>query len=100
MAGRCAACIFAFASISCRGAPAAKASSPTVAAQPDSARASVDGQVASSAPARRGEVAAAWLDALRRRDLPALTTQSRYPFELRDTRAEGNCDERRTAANA
>jgi hypothetical protein len=45
-------------------------------------------------------VAAGWLDALRRHDLPALIARTSYPFELRDTETEGKCGPRRTAANA
>jgi hypothetical protein len=98
------ACVIALALVpmisSCQVAPAATPSPPTVAQQPGRAPAGTSGQLASSAPLSQTELASAWLDALRRRDAPALTAHSRYPFELRDTRAEGNCDERRTAANA
>lgn len=45
-------------------------------------------------------LAAAWLDALRRQDRPDLIAQTSYPFDLRDTGAEGNCAPNRTVANA
>jgi hypothetical protein len=41
-----------------------------------------------------------WLAALRRRDVTALSAQSRYPFELRDTGEQGHCPARRTAPDA
>jgi hypothetical protein len=41
------------------------------------------------------KAATAWIDALRRGDVSALASLSRYPFELRDTGKEGHCPKRR-----
>ena len=45
------------------------------------------------------KVATAWIDALRQRDVDALTRSTRFPFVLRDTGAGGKC-KNATAADA
>lgn len=45
-------------------------------------------------------VAATWLDTLVRGDLPALTRQTGFPFELRDSGKEGHCPPLATAGAA
>ncbi len=60
------------------------------------------GATAGDASATKGpgtiKAATAWIDALRRGDVTALASLSRYPFELRDTGKEGHCPKRQEVA--
>jgi len=55
-------------------------------------------------PVRNGpplelEIAARWLEALRSRDMERLTGSSEFPIEFRDTKKQGHCEARRSAAD-
>jgi hypothetical protein len=70
--------------------------SPATAAPPTSS--SPDALAPSPGPELT--LAAEWLAAFRRRDMPAIEARSRYPFELRDTGEEGHCPARARATDA